>query len=188
MRPEITGTLEDRVKRIYKEAGYGTASELVRDAVRNHLNDLEAQIQSDDSSARRHFSYRIFTSQGYPPEIRLSPKNDSPIKVERFEKGGPPYTVLLDTGTSYIGADKIEETLEQLDGVDDCSVPHTSGEIYVHVAEDNSKPLETLIDEVYDSMFQLIEQSDKAVETGELTRQESYRQAVRPYWEELTRD
>jgi len=41
MRPEISGSLEDRCDDIYEESGYASSAELVRDAVRHWLELLE---------------------------------------------------------------------------------------------------------------------------------------------------
>lgn len=41
MRPQIPESLAERIEAVYEEAGYGSESELVRDAVRQWINELE---------------------------------------------------------------------------------------------------------------------------------------------------
>jgi len=184
MRPEIEGTLEERVKRVYKEAGYGTASELVRDAVRNHLNRVEAQQYTEEPAERPFFKYQIFSSENYPTEIRLFPKEES-LNIKPFEEGDPPYTVVFDTGISYVGADQIEEEIEQISGIGFAQVSTSTGKIRVY--EDQDRPRDTdldgLVNHIYETLSQLFAELDRRTEDGELTRQESYRRAITPYWE-----
>lgn len=184
MRPEIEGSLEERVKRVYKEAGYGTASELVRDAVRDHLNQIEAEQYAEEPSERPFFTYQIFSVDDYPTEIRLFPKEDF-LEVEPFEEGDPPHTVVFDTGISYVGADEIQDKLEQITGVDHVQISIPSGQIQVYESEDKpyDSDYETLVSSVYEVLSQLFAEIDRRAEDGELTRQESYQRAIAPYWE-----
>lgn len=184
MRPEIEGSLESRVKHVYKQAGYGTASELVRDAVRKHLNQVEAQDYTDGPAGRPLFRYRIYPSEEYPTEIRLLPKEES-LTFESFEHGEPPHTLVFDTGVSYVGADAIEDELREIDGVDHIQIPIQAGEIRVYVTADEAPELEfdQLVNLIYETLVHLFAVSDKQVESGSRTRQESYQHAVAPYWD-----
>lgn len=184
MRPEIDGSLEERVKRVYKQAGYGTASELVRDAVRNHLNQIEAEQYEEELAERPFFTYQIFSVEDYPTEIRLFPKEDS-LKVEPFEEGNPPHTVVYDTGISYVGADQIEEEIEKISGVDYVQISISTGQIRVYDDQDGSRGpnQESLVNHIYETLSQLFAEFDRRIEDGELARQESYQRAISPYWE-----
>lgn len=184
MRPEIEGSLESRVKRVYKQAGYGTASELVRDAVRNHLNQIEAQGYTDGPVGRPLFRYRIYPSEEYPTEIRLLPKEDS-LTFESFEHGEPPHTVVFDTGVSYVGADAIKDGLREINGVEYVQVPVQTGAIRIYVTADEAPEgeYEQLVNRVYETLVYLFAVADKQVENDAVTRQESYQQAVAPYWD-----
>lgn len=186
MRPEIEGVLEDRVKRAYKEAGYGTASELVRDAVRNHLNRIEAEQYAEERRSRPFFKYQIFPSEDHPTEIRLFPKES--LQYEPFEEGDPPHTVVFDTGTSYVGADEIEDEIEQINGVDHIQISTSTGQIRIYGdrgASDNPD-LERLVNQIYSTLSELFAEFDGRIEDGELTRQESYQQAISSYWEAVS--
>lgn len=184
MRPEIEGALEERVKRAYKEAGYGTASELVRDAVRNHLNRIEAQQYAEERVDRPFFKYRIFPSEDHPTEIRLFPKEES-LQYEPFEEGDPPHTVVFDTGISYVGADAIEDEIEQISGVESVQISTSTGQIRVYEDQDPShgSDLERLVNQIYETLSKLFAEFDRRIEDDELTRQESYQRAISSYWE-----
>lgn len=41
MRPNIPDTLAERIDKVYEEAGYASRTELVNDAIRRRLEDLE---------------------------------------------------------------------------------------------------------------------------------------------------
>ena len=184
MRPEIEGSLEERIKRVYKEAGYGTASELVRDAVRNHLNRIEAQQYTEEPAERPFFKYQIFLSENHPTEIRLFPKEES-LKFEPFEEGDPPHTVVFDTGISYVGANQIEDEIEKISSVDHVQISISTGQIQLYEDQDGSRDpdQERLVNHIYETLSQLFAEFDRRIEDGELTRQESYQRAISPYWE-----
>lgn len=184
MRPEIEGTLEERVKRAYKEAGYGTASELIRDAVRNHLNRIEAQQYTEERVDRSFFKYRIFASEDHPTEIRLFPKEGS-LQYEPFKEGEPPHTVIFDTGISYVGADEIEDEIQQITGVEHTQISISTGQIRVYEDQDapHDSDLEKLVNQIYETLLKLFAEFDRRIKDSELTRQESYQQAISSYWE-----
>lgn len=184
MRPEIEGALEERVKRAYKEAGYGTASELVRDAVRNHLNRIEAQQYTEERVDRPFFKYRIFPSEDHPTELRLFPKEGS-LQYEPFEEGEPPHTVVFDTGISYIGAHEIEDEIEQISGVEHVEISTSTGQIRVYEDQDapHDSDMEKLVNQIYETLSKLFAEFDRRIEEGELTRQESYQRSISSYWE-----
>lgn len=46
MRPEIRDNLAQRVEELYEESGYNSSTELVNDAVRRRVEELEALHQT----------------------------------------------------------------------------------------------------------------------------------------------
>ncbi|MFB6187167.1 MAG: hypothetical protein ABEI86_09920 [Halobacteriaceae archaeon] len=194
MRIQIGQQLEDRIERVYKQAGYSRKGDLVREATRKLVNELEAEYLTQEQSVRDAFTYTINRGGVGGPVIRLSPKTDSPIRFKYFSKGNPPHTTILDTGNTYIpekapeGSDLpgIVDTLEDIEGVDRVGVL-TKGEISVTVKEDNSIPLvdadgDTLVDHIYDKLGELIDEANRRVREGEETRQDAMRRAVKDYW------
>lgn len=184
MHLEIENSLEERIDRVYKKAGYSTASELVRDAVRDRLNQIEARQYSEETTERPFFKYRIFKSKGYPTEVRLIAKQES-VKFEIFENQNKPQTVVFDTGVSYIGADDVEKRLEQIKEVAQVQISILTGEILLHEQQNESlEPnQEILLNQIYDSLSQLFAESDRRVAEDEITQQESYHRAISPYCE-----
>lgn len=184
MHLEIENSLEERIDRVYKKAGYSTASELVRDAVRDRLNQIEARQYSEETTERPFFKYRIFKSKRYPTEVRLIAKQES-VKFEIFENQNKPQTVVFDTGASYIGADDVEKRLEQIKAVAQVQISILTGEILLHEQQDESlEPnQEILLNQIYDSLSQLFAEFDRRVAEDEITQQESYHRAISPYCE-----
>lgn len=180
-RPEIPEGLERRIEDVYEQAGYKTKSELVRDAARQHVNDLEAKHHVTKQLKRDLFQYRIVEHEHKGPEIRLAPQQGSQLRFKYFDKGDPPHTTILDTGNTWVGQDDIEEAVQEVQGVDRCGVL-TKGAISVDVAEYNDVPIEELVDDVYDALYELIEEADRRVAEGEQTREKALEDAVAPYW------
>lgn len=194
MRVQIGQQLQDRIERIYKQAGYSRKGDLVREATRKLINDLEAKYLTQEQSVRDAFEYTVNRGGVGGPVIRLSPKTNSPIRFKYFSKGNPPHTTILDTGNTYIpekapdGSDLpgIVDVLD-IEGVDRVGVL-TKGEISVTVQDDNSIPLvdadgETLVDRIYDKLGELIDEANQRVCEGEETRQDAMRRAVKDFWE-----
>lgn len=193
MRVQIGQQLENRIERVYKQAGYSRKGDLVRDATRRLVNDLEAEYLTQEQSVRDAFSYTINRGGVGGPVIRFSPRSDSPVRFKYFNKGDPPHTTILDTGNTYIpeeapdGSDLpgVVDVLEKIDGVKRANVL-TKGEISVTVREDNSIPLVdadgSLVDRIYDTLGELIDEANRRVREGDETRQDAMRRAVKDYW------
>lgn len=196
MRVKIGDALEERITRVYQQAGYSRPGDLVREATTELVTDLEAEHPTQDQSVRDGFTYTINRGGVGGPVIRLQPKTESLFRFKYFSKGDPPHTTIFDTGTTYIpehsptGSDVpgVEDTLEQIDGVEKVNVL-TKGEISVTVKADNSLPVvddeaeNTLVDQLYDSLEQLIEEGNRRVRDGDETRQDALRRAVTDYWD-----
>jgi copper chaperone CopZ len=133
---------------------------------------------------RPFFKYRIFPSEDHPTEIRLFPKEES-LQYEPFEEGDPPHTVVFDTGISYVGADAIEDEIEQISGVESVQISTSTGQIRVYEDQDPShgSDLERLVNQIYETLSKLFAEFDRRIEDDELTRQESYQRAISSYWE-----
>jgi len=191
MRPEIPDQLENRIETVYRQAGYRSKGDLVRDAVRKHVNDLEAEHHINEVAVRDAFDDTIYRTSVSGPEIRFTSKSNTSFRFKYVDKGNPPHTTLLDTGTTYVAEDNIVDALENLEGVARTRVL-TKGEIKVTVAEDNPVPLaesdtqKPLVDRVYDTLDPLIKEANQRVLNGEETRQEAFEQAVKPYWPMVT--
>lgn len=195
MRVQIGQQLEGRIEKVYKQAGYSRKGDVVREATRKLVNELEAEYLTQEQSVRDAFSYSINRGGVGGPVIRLSPKQDSPIRFEYFSKGDPPHTTILDTGNTYIPEEApagsslhgIVDALEQIEGVERVGVL-TKGVISVTVSENNSVPLveaegNALVDRIYDSLGELIDEANRRVREGKETRQDAKRRAVKDYWE-----
>jgi len=197
MRIQIGEQLDERIERVYRQAGYSRKGDLVREATRRLVNDLEADYLTQEQHIRDAFSYTINRGGVRGPVIRFTPKSDSPIRFEYFSKGNPPHTTILDTGNTYLperapdGSDLpgIVDALEEVEGIAGVGVL-TKGEISVTVAEDNAIPLvepdrdgEGIVDRVYDILDDLIREANCRVRTGEETRQDAKRRAVKDYWD-----
>lgn len=192
MRTKIGPQLEERIEKIYRQAGYNRKGDLVREATRQLVNELEAEHLTQEKSVRDAFSYTINRGGVGGPVIRLSP--DPPIRFEYFSKGDPPHTTILDTGNTYIpeeapeGSDLpgVVDVLEEIDGIAKAGVL-TKGEISVTVDENNSTPItdadgESLVDQIYDELGTVIDEANRRVREGEETRQDAKRRAVKDYW------
>lgn len=191
VRPELPQQLEDRIETIYRQAGYQSKGDLVRDAVRKHVNELEAEHHVQEVAVRDAFDYSIHRTRVSGPEIRFTPKREAPVRFKYVDKGNPPHTTLLDTGTTYVAEDDIVDALENIEGVERAGVL-TKGEIKVTVAEDNPVPLaesdtqKPLVDRVYDTLDPIIREANQRVLDGEETRRDAFERAVKPYWPMVT--
>ncbi len=196
MRVKIGDTLEERIQKVYQQAGYSRPGDLVREATRELVTDFEADHLTQEQSVRDGFTCTVNRGGVGGPVIRLQPKTESPFRFKYFSKGDPPHTTIFDTGTTYIpehsptGSDVpgLEDALEQIDGVEQVTVL-TKGELSVTVKADRSLPVDdsdvedTLVDQLYAELERVIDEADQRVRTGDETRQDAHRRAVTDYWE-----
>ena len=187
MRPEIPQQLADRIEKVYRQAGYQNKGDLVRDAVRQYVNDLEAEHHVQEVAVDDAFDYAIHRTGVGGPEIRLTAKSNSPVRFKYVSKGDPPHTTLLDTGSTYIAEDDVVDAIEDVQGVGRAGVL-TDGVIKITVAENNPVPLtdsddgQPLVSQVFETLETLITDANQRVLDGEETRQEAFQRAVRAYW------
>lgn len=194
MRVKISDHLERRLDRVYQLAGYSRKGDLIREATRSRLDELEAKYLTHEQSVRDDVSYMIDRGGVDGPEIRLTSTPDAPVRFEYVYVGDPPHTTILDTGQAFVPEETsdrsdipgIKDTLEAIDGVDRVDVL-TEGAISVKVTANTSIPLEEadggnpLVDRIYDALMGLITDANQAVRDGELTRAEARRQATKDY-------
>jgi len=194
MRVKIGDRLEERIERVYQLAGYSRKGDLIREATRQRVDELEAEYLSREQSVREIFGYTVDRGGVGGSKIRFSPKPESPVRFEYFYVGNPPHTTILDTGNTFVpeetpeGSDLpgIGDTLEAIEGVEQAAIL-TEGVISVKVAEDSLIPLvdsdgtDSLVDRVYDALGALIEEANQRVREGEETRQDAKQRAVKDY-------
>jgi hypothetical protein len=172
-----------RLQRISEETEYNSAEEFVKNALRRRLNELEGEVLT--SIQLKGDLFRCETIPGDEnslTEIRFFPQEDAQIHFKYFEKGDPPHTAYLDTGNTVIGADEIEEALNNINGIERCLVPNTTGDIRLTVAEGNERPISEVIENIRDDLYELIRERDRRVERGEETRGDAKSRALRDYW------
>lgn len=194
MRIKISEQLERRIDRVYQLAGYSRKGDLIREATRSRLDELEAKYQPQEPSVRDAFSYTIDRGGVGGPEIRLTPNPEYPVRFEYVYIGDPPHTTILDTGKAFVpeetldrsGIPGIKDTLEEIDGVKRVDVL-TEGAISVKAAENAPFPVveaegeDPLVDRVYDALEKLIKEANQRVRDRELTREEARHQATKDY-------
>lgn len=174
---------EMRLERICSETEYSNPRELVRNALRRRLNELEAEELTSTQLKRDLF--RCQTIPGNKKsltQVRFIPQEDSQIRFRYFHKGNPPHTAYLDTGNTVIGADEIENNLTDIDKIENCLVPNTTGDTRVRISENNNQPLNKLIEDVRDVLYNLIRERDKRIEQNKETRGDAKSRALRGYW------
>lgn len=198
MRPEIPPSTSERIERIYREAGFDDPGDLVRRATVKYLNELEADHRVEERLVRDTFDYVVRRSSVAPTRIRLAPTKESPVRLQYCAEGEPPHTTILDTGHSFVAQDEVEDALTQIEGVASARIL-ADGVIRVSVSETNRLPLtgaddspeddsssdETLVDEIYDVLGELVESANRSVLEGEETRSEARERAIRDYWPHL---
>lgn len=194
MRVKIGEQLERRIERVYQLAGYSRKGDLIREATRQHVDELESECLAREQPVRDAFESSIDRGGVGGPEIRLAPESESPIRFEYFYAGTPPHTTILDTGITFVpevrptGSDLpgIKDTLEAIEGVERANVL-TEGVISVKLEEDTLDPLggegveEPLVDRIYDELGDLVQAANRRVHNGEETREEAKRRATKDY-------
>lgn len=165
------------------ETEHENVEDFISETVRRRLTELEAELLTGIQ-----LKGDLFRCQTIPgderslTEIRFHPREDSQIQFEYFSEGDPPNTAYLDTGNTVIGADEIEEALDDTNGIERCLVPNTTGDIRLTVAEKNDRPLNEVIETVRDELYELIRERDRRVKEGEETRGDAKSRALRGYW------
>ena len=200
MRPEIPPSTSKRIQRIYREAGFDDPGDLVRRATVKYLNELEADHAVEERLVRDTFDCVVRRSSVGPTQIRLAPTKKSPVRLQHYAEGEPPHTTILDTGHSFVAQDEVEDALTRTEGVASARIL-PDGVVNVNVSETNRLPLvgadcspedtsrtdassanETLVDEIYDALGELVESANRSVLEGEETRSEARERAIREYW------
>lgn len=183
MQLDLSDQDEMRLQRLSEETEYDNAEAFVKNALRRRLNELEGEVLT--SVQLKGDLFRCETIPGDEKsltEIRFLPKEDSQLQFEYFQKGNPPHTAYLDTANTVIGSDEIEEALSDINGIERCLVPNTTGDIRLTVAEGNDRPLSEVIENVRDDLYELIRERDRRVEQNEETRGDAMSRALRDYW------
>lgn len=208
MRVKIGERLERRIERVYQLSGYSRKGDLVREATRQRVDELEAQYLSREQPVRDAFDCDVDRGGVGGPEVRLTPTEESALRFEYVYAGSPPHTTILDTGITFIPEETpgetsanspeepvdardvpgIRDTLEAIDGVERADVL-TEGAIVVKLAPDASSPRENapdregdpVLDRIYAALDDLVESANRRVRNGEETREEARQRAVSGY-------
>lgn len=179
MRPEIGGQLEYRAEEIYEQAGYTTPSELVRDAVRRRLDELEQELDVSERPEYEVFQYEIGSARiADTINLDLSPKPNSGLKLKYVNKGSPPHYVEFRTGSTTIQESSIQEALTPIEGVADAGFI-TKPRIRVKIEKDTSRPFSVIVEEVFDNLYEIA--GIGGLDEIEESRQEELRKAVDRY-------
>lgn len=183
MHLDLSDYDEMRLQRVSEETEYDTAEEFVKKALRRRLNAVEAEaLTSIQLKGDLFHCQTIPGDEQTLTEIRFQPQTESQVQFKYFAKGDPPNTAYLDTGNTVIGADEIEEELSDINGIERCLVPNTTGDIRLTVTEDNEQPLSELVEHIRDELYQLIRERDRRVAQSEETRGDAKSRALRGYW------
>lgn len=194
MRVKIGERLEGRIERVYQLAGYSRKGDLIREATRQRVDELEEEYLAREQPVREAFSCSIDRGGVGGSQIRLEPKPDSALRFEYFYSGAPPHTTILDTGTTFIpeespgGSDVpgIKDTLEAIDGVERADVL-TEGAIAIKLGAETLDPgagteaEDPFVDRIYEALEDLIENANRRVRREDETREDARRRAVRDY-------
>lgn len=194
MRVKIGDRLERRIERVYQLDGYSRKGDLIREATRNLVEDLEDAYLNGEAPIREAFAESIDRGGVGGARIRLTPEAESPVRFEYIYEGNPPHTTILDTGLTFVpertpeGSEVpgIRDTLESLDGVERADVL-TEGVISVTLSADAVTPLDgsggtaPVVDRVYDALADLVRTANRLVREGEDTRQAARRRAIKDY-------
>lgn len=194
MRVKIGDRLERRIERVYQLDGYSRKGDLIREATRDLVEELEDAYLTGEAPIQEAFDHSIDRGGVGGARIRLTPASESPVRFEYIYDGNPPHTTILDTGLTFIpertpeGGDApgIRDTLESLDIVERADVL-TEGVITVTLSQDAVAPFAasngeaSIVDRVYDALAELIEGANRRVREGEDTRQAARRRAIKDY-------
>lgn len=82
MRPEIPEPLAERISNIYEQSGYANRGELVRDAVRHRLRDLEEEVDATGDPLDRD---AVIHEEG-GIAFGANPNTDEEIVINRFTR------------------------------------------------------------------------------------------------------
>jgi hypothetical protein len=179
MRPEISGRLEQRVENLHEQAGYATPSELVRDAVRRRMDELERELKVSEQPKYELFQYEIRSNQVEETiKLDLSPKPNSGLRLKYVDKGPTPHHVELRTGSETLREHAIQEALKPIDGVVDAGFI-TKPRIRVKIQKDTTRPFSVIVEEVFDTLYEVVGMG--GLEEVEETRQEELQKAVDRY-------
>lgn len=208
MRVKIGERLERRIERVYQLSGYSRKGDLVREATRQRVDELEAEYLSREQPVRDAFDCDVDRGGVGGPEVRLTPTEESALRFEYVYAGSPPHTTILDTGITFIPEETpgetsanspeepddardvpgIRDTLEAIEGVEGADVL-TEGAIAVKLAPDTPTPQgnapdreeDPVVDRIYAALEDLVESANRRVRSGEETREEARQRAVSGY-------
>lgn len=194
MRVKIGEQLERRIERVYQLSGHSRKGDLIREATRKRVDELESEYLGREQPVREAFDISIDRGGVGGAEVRLTPTSESPIRFEYFYAGSPPHTTILDTGITFVPEETptgspvpgIKDTLEAIEGVQRANVL-TEGAISVKLTEatlnppDGDPEEDPLVDRIFDALDELVQGANRRIRTGEETRQEAKRRATKDF-------
>lgn len=166
MRPQIPDDLAKRIEAVYKRAGYGSESELVRDAARRWVKQLEEDFKTQEHIEYPEFEYRV-TSNTKLITLTLYPLNESDLRIG--DSGGKNRAIpTLYTGTTMITNESLKPALEGLDGVEHGGLTHTGG-IEAKIPRETGTDLQRLVAEIFRTIDDVIREKEDPVSQVERT-------------------
>lgn len=157
MRPEIPESVEQRINDIYAEAGYASGTELVRDAVRRWVEQLEQKYPEQDTSDYPDFEYSV-SSNTELIRLTLTPTDESDLRIG--DRGGQHESKpTLYTEDTMIKNGTVKSALEGIDGVKRGTLTHT-GEIDVQIPIDEQREFDTIVDDVFQKIADVIREKE----------------------------
>jgi len=160
MRPEIPPALEERIEKIYENAGYASGTELVRDAVRRWVSELETKYPERGDDDYPDLSYTV-SSNTKLIKLELIPTEDSDLRIG--DSGGQHQSVpTLYTESAMIKNETMKPALESITGVKYGGLTH-SGEFSVKISRDTEADLDSIVDEVFRTIKNVIQNKENPV-------------------------
>lgn len=182
MRPKITGQLEQDVSEIYERAGYGTPSELIRDAVRRRVSELKEEYDFSISEGSSPFNYEIrHHPQAELIMLDLEPKRESDLKMKYRTNVGNNYVELLTPSTTYRESD-ICDRFEDTDGIIEAKFT-TEPQIRFKIDPNTQRPFIEIVQTTFETLSEAIG-TDPPEKTGE-SKENQLEAAVKQYADPL---
>jgi hypothetical protein len=176
-RPEIPHSQKERVETIHQEKTEFEANSF-QEALSTVINLAEESLAQHRTQHSEGFEIEIDENRS---RISLEPEEQSSLEFEYFAKGDPPHTTILDTGVAWIGRNPIEEAIEVVPEVENCSIGLTTGSIGVEYTDSGEQP-EIIVEKLLYELRNLVDSHEELVLKSEKTRRKTREDAIAPYW------
>lgn len=161
MRPEIPESLEQRIENIYEEAGYASGTELVRDAVRRWVDELEQKYPKQETEEYPDLEYTV-SSNTKLVRLKLAPTENSELRIG--DSGGQHQSKpTLYSEDAMIKNSTVKSALEDISGVQNGGLTHT-GEVKVEIPHESERDINMIVDDVFQTIYNLIQRKESPVE------------------------